>query len=120
MPNINRLFALALHYKRQIKGLIDQKVTDSTVLFIDKRSLNTGLNNRSNNFSAQHLFPQRKFNGTNLGKQPTCSFYGIYGHLVEKCFKKYGYPLVIELLLKTIIDLQIELRAISFHMKVML
>lgn len=27
-----------------------------------------------------------------MNKKPLCSYCGILGHMMDKCYKKYGYP----------------------------
>ena len=34
----------------------------------------------------------RRFPNAAPNKRPTCSYCGIYGHSVDKCYKKFGYP----------------------------
>ena len=85
VPTINKVFALSLQHERQIRGIPNQEINESTVLYASRNQ--SIMNNQRNQFSAPKKYPS-----STTGKKPTCTYCGFYGHSIDKCYKKHGYP----------------------------
>ncbi|XP_050231348.1 uncharacterized protein LOC126680290 [Mercurialis annua] len=119
LPSINRAFALVIQHERENgeSTSAQPQMIESNILFAGRGNF-SGYNQNQNGYRPNIGFPQynaygsngsgqnsyvpngsgqnsygsgpKKFNNNN--KKPTCTFCGGYGHPVEKCFKKHGYP----------------------------
>ena len=86
LPTLNRVFALVLQHERQIRGSSDQGFNDSAVLYAEKGNFN------STYIATGSAQSAKQFPNIGSNRRPTCAFCGIYGHSIDKCYKKYGYP----------------------------
>lgn len=81
MPPVHKVFAMAMKLERQLHGLetthINASLTDAV-----SENIVAAINNN-----------KRKFTFNNVNKSVAkCTFCGMTGHTVEKCYKKHGYP----------------------------
>eukprot|EP00257_Ricinus_communis_P019394 XP_015578376.1 uncharacterized protein LOC107261728 [Ricinus communis] len=115
MPLVNEIFAIVIQHERSLSAAIVS--CDSNILLAGKFNINTG--SRATGFNLGHNQHLKNMNGfrpkmgnqqLNLGnsqkrffgnygifpnnraKKPTCTSYGMYGHPVDKCYRKNGFP----------------------------
>ncbi|XP_019171507.1 PREDICTED: uncharacterized protein LOC109167058 [Ipomoea nil] len=91
LPDMEKVLNMTLKLERKIKGSISQKCSDFA-------QTNATYNNQVQVGEEQSVVAaftpdnKKKF-GNNGGKNvPKCTFCGMLGHTVEKCYKKHGYP----------------------------
>ncbi|XP_019169801.1 PREDICTED: uncharacterized protein LOC109165474 [Ipomoea nil] len=90
MPAIEKVLNMTLKMERKLKSSINTKSTDLV-------QANAVMNNQqeaeeqvmvavttSNN--------KKKFSGSSGRNVPKCTYCGMVGHTIEKCYKKHGYP----------------------------
>ncbi|XP_019195880.1 PREDICTED: uncharacterized protein LOC109189724 [Ipomoea nil] len=86
MPDVGRVFNMTLKLERKIKGAISQKSTDLI-------QANAAQNMDEQSVVAYTSSSNKKKFSSNGGKNvPKCTFCGMLGHTIEKCYKKNGYP----------------------------
>eukprot|EP00257_Ricinus_communis_P022931 XP_015582793.1 uncharacterized protein LOC107262297 [Ricinus communis] len=115
MPPVNEIFAIVIQHERSLSATIVSY--DSNILLTRKFNMNTGI--RATVFNLGHNQHLKNMNGfrpkmgnqqLNLGNsqrrffgnygafpnnganKPTCTFCGMYGHPVDKCYRKNGFP----------------------------
>ncbi|XP_050234723.1 uncharacterized protein LOC126682967 [Mercurialis annua] len=96
LPTINRAFALVVQQERETatgSSYVQPQVIESNVLYAGRGNFNQPNNSKPNNqgFNQNTQYAPRRYNNSS-NKKPTCTYCGGYGHPVEKCFKKHGYP----------------------------
>ncbi|XP_019172610.1 PREDICTED: uncharacterized protein LOC109168019 [Ipomoea nil] len=84
---IEKVLNMTLKVERKIRGSINQKCNE----FIQSNVVQTAKEQATVVASA---FNNKKKFTNNGGKNvPKCTFCGMIGHTIEKCYKKHGYPL---------------------------
>ncbi|KAE8665660.1 hypothetical protein F3Y22_tig00112530pilonHSYRG00094 [Hibiscus syriacus] len=87
LSTINAIFAMVVQHERSITAT--GSVSESNVLFAGKYVHNNrNLVNKRDDFDSGNS-SRRGFSAT---KKPTCTFCGLYGHSVEKCYRKHVFP----------------------------
>ncbi|XP_019199436.1 PREDICTED: uncharacterized protein LOC109193086 isoform X2 [Ipomoea nil] len=93
LPEVHKVFAMALKVERQLNlanlGLNNLEISTANAI---QGSQNTSANEEVvaavNNFTGK-----RSFNSINGNvKTAKCTYCGMNGHTVDKCYKKHGYP----------------------------
>ncbi|CAN1780312.1 hypothetical protein LINPERHAP1_LOCUS15053 [Linum perenne] len=86
LPTINQVFSMISQEEQELGG--------SGLPFSSDGAGTSSTHGPAIDSGSSHILaagPQ--FNRFNRGtKRPTCSFCGLIGHTVEKCYKKIGYP----------------------------
>eukprot|EP00257_Ricinus_communis_P019374 XP_015578349.1 uncharacterized protein LOC107261721 [Ricinus communis] len=115
IPPVNEIFAIVIQHERSLSAAIVP--CNSNILLTRKFNMNTG--SRAIGFNLGHNQHLKNMNGfrpkmgnqqLNLGnnqkrffgnsrafpnngaKKPTCTFCGMYGHPVDKCYRKNRFP----------------------------
>eukprot|EP00257_Ricinus_communis_P025905 XP_025013319.1 uncharacterized protein LOC112535031 [Ricinus communis] len=115
MPPVNEIFDIVIQHERSLSAAIVS--CDSNILLAGKFNMNAG--SRTTSFNLGHNQHLKNMNGFrpkignqqfNLGnsqkrffgnsrifpnngaKKPTCTFCEMYGHPVDKCYRKNGFP----------------------------
>ncbi|XP_048233111.1 uncharacterized protein LOC125370687 [Ricinus communis] len=114
MPPVNEIFAIVIQHERSLSAATVS--CDSNILLVGKFNMNT--RSRAIGFNLEHNQHLKNMNGfrpkmenqqLNLGnsqkrffgnsgtfpnngaKKPTCTFCGMYGHPLDKCYRKNGF-----------------------------
>ncbi|XP_019167273.1 PREDICTED: uncharacterized protein LOC109163006 [Ipomoea nil] len=93
MPHVDKVFGMAIKLERQLLGagninivkepihanaILTEAMTDRVIAVVG--NLNTGNN-------------VRRFIPNSANKYSKCTYCGMIGHTIERCYKKHGYPL---------------------------
>lgn len=84
LPTINKVLSLVVQHERQLgRGAVQS--TESSAFFVKG-------NFASNNNSYNGSVGQKKFGSfSNTNKRSICSYSGLQGHTVDRCYKKHGF-----------------------------
>ncbi|KAK9035588.1 hypothetical protein V6N11_077625 [Hibiscus sabdariffa] len=85
-PSINEVFSILVQHERSVVS----GSSDSSVFLADSgavRTFHQSFSKQDRPDSTKKSFP----NGNS--KRPLCVFCGLYGHTVDKCYRKHGFPL---------------------------
>ncbi|XP_019168860.1 PREDICTED: uncharacterized protein LOC109164767 [Ipomoea nil] len=99
MPDVYKVFGMALKLERQISGTnIGCSGNDIMQANASQGSLTEQMNEEvvavvSGSNNASNFNNKKRFN-TNSGNKSAakCTFCGMNGHTIDKCYKKHGYP----------------------------
>ncbi|XP_019189518.1 PREDICTED: uncharacterized protein LOC109183945 [Ipomoea nil] len=94
LPEMHKVLVMAEKHERQ---LIVTNLSSGNLSFTHANAVHTGQNNEEemaavvnfSNFSNGRRVTQSGGNNRNLAR---CTFCGMTGHTIEKCYKKHGYP----------------------------
>ncbi|XP_039014680.1 uncharacterized protein LOC120144771 [Hibiscus syriacus] len=85
MPTINEIFSIVVQHERSVSVTVS--VDESNILLARRymsSNKNVQMDDSGNNYNSKRSF--------NSGKKPTCTYCGINGHFVDKCYRKHGFP----------------------------
>ncbi|XP_019164275.1 PREDICTED: uncharacterized protein LOC109160431 [Ipomoea nil] len=91
MPDMEKVLNMTLKVERKFRNFISQKRSE----FVQSNAIQ---NNQTNSEEEQSVVAvsasngRRKFNNNGGKNVPKCTFCGMLGHTIEKCYKKHGYP----------------------------
>ncbi|XP_019179564.1 PREDICTED: uncharacterized protein LOC109174776 [Ipomoea nil] len=91
IPDMEKVLNMALKLERKLNGSIIQKNNDLVQ--------SNALQNSQTQVSDEQVFVaateannKKKFNSGGGRNVPKCTYCGMNGHTIEKCYKKHGYP----------------------------
>ena len=84
LPTLNKVFSLIIQQERQLSA----KIGDVAKVFLNAASQDLVSGSGNSNVS------QRNFSGAGSpqGGRKQCTHYGKYGHTIDQCYKKHGFP----------------------------
>lgn len=95
IPPVHKVFGMAIKLERQIHGVMNSGLNEIMHANVSVgESQNEEVVAAVNNYNNSGNYNNRKkfgFNGTN-SKNAKCTYCGMTGHTIERCYKKYGYP----------------------------
>ncbi|XP_019163157.1 PREDICTED: uncharacterized protein LOC109159482 [Ipomoea nil] len=89
LPDMHKVFVIAEKYERQLN------ITNLTLNNVEFNHANAvqANQNTTEDVVAAVNYHNRRNNGSSSGnKAAKCTYCGMTGHTVEKCYKKHGYP----------------------------
>lgn len=91
LHEVYRVFAMALKVKRQLNlvSIIEPVHANATQTRFVDGTFDEALVAA---FSGKNNDGRKKYNSANTNKQAKCTYCGMNGHTVERCYKKHGYP----------------------------
>ncbi|XP_019198085.1 PREDICTED: uncharacterized protein LOC109191867 [Ipomoea nil] len=88
VPNMEKVLNMALKLERKLNCSTHHKNKEITQANV----VQNVTSNEHNIVAVATSFNKKKFNNYGGKNVPKCTFCGMSGHTVEKCFKKHGYP----------------------------
>ncbi|XP_019155033.1 PREDICTED: uncharacterized protein LOC109151887 [Ipomoea nil] len=90
IPDMEKVLNMTLKLERKIKGTIAQKATE----FIQTNVVHSAqdqIDEEQSSLTAATFNNKKKFQNFGGKNVPKCTFCGMNGHTIEKCYKKNGY-----------------------------
>ncbi|XP_019157727.1 PREDICTED: uncharacterized protein LOC109154377 [Ipomoea nil] len=91
IPDMEKVLNMALKLERKLNGSIVQRNSD-LVQSNAVQNIGTQISDEQAFVAATEANNKRKFNSSGGRNVPKCTYCGMNGHTVEKCYKKHGYP----------------------------
>ncbi|XP_019197689.1 PREDICTED: uncharacterized protein LOC109191485 [Ipomoea nil] len=88
MPDVGKVFNMALKLERKIRGIISGLIQANAA----QNSGQTQAIYEQNVVAYSSSNNKKKFSSNGAKNVPKCTFRGMLGHTIEKCYKKNGYP----------------------------
>ncbi|XP_019200274.1 PREDICTED: uncharacterized protein LOC109193901 [Ipomoea nil] len=91
IPEMEKVLNMTLKMERKINGSISQRSSDLVQSNVIQNSQNQPTDEHSS-VAVSASNTKKKFNGNGGKNVPKCTYCGMIGHTIEKCYKKHGYP----------------------------
>ncbi|XP_031127624.1 uncharacterized protein LOC116029720 [Ipomoea triloba] len=90
IPDMEKVLNMTLKVERKIRGSLNQKCGDIIQSNAVQNNQQTG--EEQSVVAAATSNYKKKFTNSGGRNVPKCTFCGMLGHTIEKCYKKHGYP----------------------------
>ncbi|XP_019197726.1 PREDICTED: uncharacterized protein LOC109191554 [Ipomoea nil] len=88
IPDIEKVFNMTLKVERKIRGSLNKKCND----LIQSNAIQNQVEEEQSLVATSNSNGKKKFFNNGGKSTPKCTFCGMNGHTIEKCYKKDGYP----------------------------